>query len=223
MREAIREIFAGAKAPFTGKLLASFLMLPMFFASVGASFPAPLSNVVDESAIYDTSEVSVDEIKEPDAGNSQVTFRKTPVGIAERAPVSYDLVISGKVATNVVGVGLDSSGAVAVPGSSAGYYNANGSHLLVGHNTGVFAGLSSVVIGETIEFRGENYQVTGKKVYDYDPSVGVKNSDGSLNANGQMMYESLYSGDLALMTCHGSYVAQFSTYNQRLVVFTQKI
>lgn len=229
MREVIRDIFSGANALFTGKFLASFLMFPVFFASFGAAPQIPLSNIVDESALQDTSEVAISEIKEPDAGNAgsaNVSQKPNPIGIVDSAPVTYDLSISGKIATSVTNVGLDSGGAVAVPGANAGYYGASGAHLLVGHNPGIFSGLLSMTAGETVSFRGENYVVTGSRVYDYDPSVGVYNEDGSMNQNGQMMYDSLYVGGstgLNLMTCYGSYLPNYGTYNQRLVVFAQRV
>jgi|GEM_PF-5320265 len=225
MREELREFFVGAKSIFTGKLLAGFVLLPIFFTSVGASFPEPLTNIVDESALFTPENIVETEIERPDAGVSTPVMAQkiTPVDIATPAPVSFDLMIAGKVSTSVVGVGLDAKGAVAVPGSVAGYYSAGGARLLVGHNDGVFASLRYVGVGEVVTFWGQNYQVTGSKVYNYDPSVGVYNADGTLNANGVFMYESLYGSDLSLMTCHGSYLPAYGTYNQRLVVFTKRI
>lgn len=234
MREFVREIFAGVYAPFTGRFLASFALLPVVFAiSASASPTVGLGNIVDESALYDTAEaIEVDksEIKEPDAGNAPVVEVQNkpvvPVGIADNsAPVKYDLTIGGKIATNVVNVGMDGN-TMAVPGYGAGYYSDYGAHLLVGHNPGSFSGLLGVAAGDIVEFRGVNYVVTGSRIYNHDPGVGNYDSNNQMNENGQMMYDSLYSGGangLNFMTCFGSYLPNYGTYDQRLVVFATKM
>lgn len=230
MREVIRDIFTGVYAPFTGRILASIALLPMLFSlSLGSNSSALLSNIVDESAIYEpvteTEEVEViDEIKEPDAGVAQtvVVDKKTevvPVGIADHAPVTYDLAISGRgIFSSVVNI---TTFEIEVPGSVVGYYNNTGTTpLLVGHNPGVFSGLTGISSGEIIEFRGEKYQVYNTKTYNYDPGVSVNDS----NNNRQIMLDSLYIGGqtgLNLMTCTGAY--SNGAWNQRFVAFTRKI
>lgn len=236
MRDFIREIFAGVYAPFTGKFLSSIAILPILFSlSIGVNQTSYISNVVDESAIYESVEVEekIDttiEIKEPDAGNipvQSIEKNETPIDISGNVPVSYELAISGKIATSVTNVGFDSKGAVAVPDSIAGYYsNSDGAHLLVGHNPGVFSGLTSVSVGDVIHFRGNNYRVYGSKVYEYDPDLSVYDSNGNLTINGTMMLDSLYEGGttgLNLMTCYGSYSQISKTYSHRFVVFADKI
>lgn len=142
--------------------------------------------------------------------------------------------ISGKISTAITPVGLDSTGAIAVPASAAGLWRAGdyAPVFLDGHSDGVFAGLKNVTTSDVISITlGDGsvlkYQVDSRKIYDYDPSIGVyDNRTGELTANGTIMSDSIYTGGpdgLNLMTCYGKYLANYGTYNQRLVVFASRI
>jgi sortase (surface protein transpeptidase) len=131
------------------------------------------------------------------------------------------LSIAGKVSAAVVGVGLDSSGAIAVPSSAIGMYSQGGAVFLDGHSTGVFAGLSRVQVGDVVEFTlsgaTNQYQVVNIATYTYISGNHIDES---------FMYDSLYAGGadgLNMMTCAGAYLPEYGTYSQRLVVFALKV
>jgi hypothetical protein len=154
-----------------------------------------------------------------DAPNVQTASQ--PVRTVSTARAGNYLSIAGKVSSAVVGVGLDSSGAIDVPNSAVGMYNHGGAIFLDGHSTGVFAGLSRVRVGDIAEFTLNSvttqYQVINIVTYTY--------FDGA-NFDGSFMEASLYSGGaegLNMMTCAGAWLPSYGTYSHRLVVFSVKI
>jgi sortase (surface protein transpeptidase) len=208
----------------------------------GAVLPAN-AEIVDESAIT-TAEVAEQPASESVAEAEQVTQPnvgakpKTVANIAQadtRTQTNYGpyLTIAGKVSAPIVGVGLDSNGAIAVPGSAIGRYQImpDAPIFLDGHSSGVFSRLNSVGVGEIVSITASdgsvsNYQVYNVKIYDYDPSLGSTDAAGNLTINGWFMRESLYDGGadgLNMMTCAGTYLPAYGTYDQRLVVFAKKI
>jgi hypothetical protein len=139
------------------------------------------------------------------------------------------ITIAGKVSAPITAVGLDSSGAVAVPAAAVGLWriSPDAPHFLDGHNSGVFAGLHRVLPGDTINITkadGSNlsFQVYHTQVYEYNYSDPRTVIDNQLTGNGRIMSDALYKGGAAglnLMTCYGQPVA--GTYSHRLVVFAK--
>jgi sortase (surface protein transpeptidase) len=188
--------------------------------SVAAGDSDPMLNLTS------ARNVEVENISAPVVSDAPTarTASQTTSATQTSAPVARAgnyLSIPGKVSSTVVGVGLDSSGAVDVPGSAIGMYNHGGAIFLDGHSTGVFAGLSRVRIGDIAEFTLNSqttlYQVVNVVTYTY---ISGDSIDGSF------MYDSLYSGGadgLNMMTCAGTYLPAHGTYSHRLVVFSVKI
>jgi sortase (surface protein transpeptidase) len=152
--------------------------------------------------------------------NNREASPNQPVEAAPTRSGNY-LLIPGKVSASVVGVGLDSTGAIAVPAAAIGMYSQGGAVFLDGHSTGVFAGLSRVQIGDIAEFtlnsQTAKYQVVNIALYTY---ISGDNIDQLF------MYDSLYSGGAAglnMMTCAGAYLPAYGTYSHRLVVFSIRI
>jgi hypothetical protein len=206
----------------------------------GANLPAS-ANLVDEAAVQAVEaapaetakpEVAPEPVTQPSAGVSSAKTTATPVA-TRPAPRNSYLNITGKVSAPIVSVGLDSTGAIAVPGAAIGMYRqaADTPIFLDGHSDGVFLNLKYVGVGERITMTladgvVNNYQVYMVKTYKYNPSVGVVDSSGQPNSNGLFMMESLYYGGpagLNLMTCSGNYLPAYRTYDHRLVVFATRI
>jgi hypothetical protein len=175
-------------------------------------------------------------IKEPDAGIQPTTRPAARTGSAQATakPVgdpniwSY-ITIAGKVSAPIMAVGLDSSGAVAVPAAAVGLWriSPDAPHFLDGHNDGVFSELYRVALGDIIDIVGDDgltisFRVYDIKIYEYNHADPRTVIDNQLTGNGRIMSDALYNGGAAglnLMTCHGQPVA--GTYSHRLVVFAK--
>ena len=156
------------------------------------------------------------------------TVVKTPVKRPANQPVYIS--IGGYISSSIQTVGLTSGGAIAVPGSSVGWWNGSskpdkvGAAFFVGHSPGILGGLKNVPIGANIKVTMDNesvirYKVVDKQVYDY-----IWNNPTD-QRNRQLMTEALSSRGgskgLNIMTCHGTPVG--GTYSQRLVVYAQQV
>jgi sortase (surface protein transpeptidase) len=203
-----------------------FLPLALFviptMTGVSAADDSATGNGDPMLDLASTRSVEADNISTPADTPTARTASQTIQTSTPTARTGNYLSIPGKVSSTVVDVGLDSDGAIAVPGSAIGMYNhGGGATFLDGHSTGVFAGLSRVQIGDIAEFTFNSqttlYQVVNIVTYTY---ISGDNLDGSF------MYDSLYSGGangLNMMTCAGAYLPAYGTYSHRLVVFSVKI
>jgi len=145
-----------------------------------------------------------------------------PVQVASPARLSIPSI---GLTAPVVGVGLDDTGAMAVPDGSTndvGWYEAGtppggeGSAVLDAHVYAAFKNLHLVRAGDdlyvdTTSGGRLHFVVTGVRTY---PLADVP-TDLLFNASG--------GENLNLITCAGTYIPSIQTYDQRLVVYTRLV
>ncbi len=145
------------------------------------------------------------------------------------APLSLSIAKLNLLAP-IVAMGKTKAGKMAVPDNytQIGWYGLGakpgeqGSAVLGAHVdnggrvAGIFKNLKNLNVGDEVEVVTSNgqrltFRVKAKRVYDYrdKSTTGIFNQTQGANLN--------------LITCHGSWLSQEKTYNQRLVVFTELV
>lgn len=226
--ENIGRVFSSNKVLYG--LIMAMVMLPLALLVIPTMNSTSASggndaNIDPMTEIISTRDVEVEEeLTQPTLSGGTITRTDSQNVAVSDTPTQRSgnyLSIPGKVSASVVGVGLDASGAIAVPGSAIGMYSQGGATFLDGHSTGVFSGLNQVRVGDIAEFTLNSvtarYQVVNVVTYTY---FDGKSFDKSF------MYDALYSGGangLNMMTCSGAYLPNYGTYSHRLVVYSVRI
>lgn len=147
-----------------------------------------------------------------------------PVARAPLAPQS--ITIPGIGVVNMITVGLTSYGAVDVPTNiwQSGWFNGSampgnrGAAFIVGHTPGIFTGLRNLNVGDVITVTMNNGQQFNYRV--------VLRETVHLHSVDMRRALSVHGGGvegLNLMTCTGTFVPAFGTYDHRIIVYTVRI
>ncbi len=116
---------------------------------------------------------------------------------------------------------ISSDGTLITPTSGTAVYNGN---ILYGHSSGVFSGLFALKIGDTFNYNGRDYTISGIDTGDYIEKVinnkktsEIRLSDGTYTNMSKLSN----SNALVLMTCAGNYNTTIRTAEKRLLIFAQ--